>query len=98
VKPIIGVETYIRGTARFDSRPRIEGHGKPFHLVLLAKDFTGYQNLGARGPRRTLERLLLPATHGQGALRKHSKGLIAALRVLQGDSPGSYSTRVSTRR
>lgn len=39
IKPIIGVETYIARNNRFDRDPRSEGHGKPWHLVLLAKDF-----------------------------------------------------------
>ena len=45
IKPILGVETYVARTNRFERDPRLEGHGKPFHLVLLAKNFTGYRNL-----------------------------------------------------
>src|SRR5437867_7313240 len=39
IKPIIGVETYIARNPPFHRHPRIEAHGKPFHLALLAKDF-----------------------------------------------------------
>lgn len=45
IKPIIGVETYVARGSRFDRDAKIEGHGRPFHLVLLAKDFEGYQAL-----------------------------------------------------
>jgi hypothetical protein len=39
------LETYVARNNRFDRDPRSGGHGKPWHLVLLAKDFTGYQHL-----------------------------------------------------
>lgn len=48
IKPIIGFEAYVAEGSRFD---RIAGKSKEkkkrnyYHLVLLAKDMTGYQNL-----------------------------------------------------
>jgi len=40
LKPIIGCEVYLSPTTRFDT-----SHTELFHLVLLAKDYKGYQNL-----------------------------------------------------
>jgi len=85
VKPIIGVETYIARNSRFDRDPRIEGHGKPFHLVLLAKDFTGYQNLVTLVTAAHLDGYYYRPRMDKELLRKHSKGLIALSACLQGE-------------
>ena len=42
IKPIIGIEAYVARTSRH-SRNRDDG--KPYHIVLLAQNQTGYQNL-----------------------------------------------------
>ncbi len=41
IKPIIGVEFFVAPQSRFDKTTREE----PYHLVLLAKDESGYKNL-----------------------------------------------------
>ena len=43
IKPIIGVETYVARRGMRDRDGKLDD--KPYHLVLLAKDWTGYQNL-----------------------------------------------------
>lgn len=43
IKPIIGMETYMAAGSRFDKQVKMGSD--QFHLLLLAKDFTGYQNL-----------------------------------------------------
>lgn len=90
IKPIIGVETYIARNSRFDRDPRIEGHGKPFHLVLLAKDFTGYQNLVALVTAAHLDGYYYRPRMDKELLRKHSKGLIALSACLQGELARTY--------
>jgi len=85
IKPIIGVEAYIARTNRFERDPRIEGHGKPFHLVLLAKDFTGYQNLVALVTAAHLEGYYYRPRMDKDLLRERSKGLIALSSCLQGE-------------
>ena len=42
IKPIIGCEVYVANRTRFDKVSRID---KSYHLVLLCKNNTGYQNL-----------------------------------------------------
>ena len=44
IKPIIGCEVYLSPTSRFD-RSHHPGQEQAQHLVLLAKDLTGYKNL-----------------------------------------------------
>jgi DNA polymerase-3 subunit alpha len=43
IKPIIGVETYVARRSMTDREGSKDS--QPFHLVLLAQDWTGYQNL-----------------------------------------------------
>ncbi len=85
VKPIIGVEAYVARTNRFERDPRIEGHGKPFHLVLLAKDFTGYQNLVALVTAAHLDGYYYRPRMDKDILRERAKGLIALSSCLQGE-------------
>ena len=43
IKPIIGVETYVARRSMTDKEGKADA--QPFHLILLAKDLVGYQNL-----------------------------------------------------
>ena len=43
IKPIIGCEVYVAPRSRHDKEPNIDN--KYNHLILLAKDNKGYQNL-----------------------------------------------------
>ena len=85
IRPIIGTEAYIARTNRFERDPRLEGHGKPFHLVLLAKDFTGYQNLVSLVTAAHLEGYYYRPRMDKDLLREKSKGLIALSACLQGE-------------
>src|SRR5437879_11375305 len=85
IKPIVGIETYVARNSRLDRDPRIEGHGKPFHLVLLAKDFTGYQNLVALVTAAHLEGYYYRPRMDKQLLREHSDGPIALSACLQGE-------------
>jgi DNA polymerase III subunit alpha len=85
IKPIVGVETYIARKSRLDRDARSEGHGKPFHLVLLAKDFTGYQNLVALVTSAHLEGYYYRPRMDKEQLRDRGSGLIALSACLQGE-------------
>src|SRR5512136_754473 len=45
IKPILGCEVYVAPTSRFDKKSSGGGRDVYHHLVLLAKDETGYKNL-----------------------------------------------------
>jgi len=85
IKPIVGIETYIARGSRADRDAKVEGHGKPFHLVLLAKSFTGYQNLVSLVTRAHLEGYYYRPRMDKQLLREHSEGLIALSACLQGE-------------
>ena len=43
IKPIVGVETYVAPRSMRDKEGKADS--QPFHLVLLAQNWEGYQNL-----------------------------------------------------
>ena len=42
IKPIIGCEVYVANRSRFDKEAGVDFN---YHLILLEKDYKGYQNL-----------------------------------------------------
>ena len=85
IKPIVGVETYIARGSRADRDSKVEGHGKPFHLILLAKNFAGYQNLVSLVTSAHLDGYYYRPRMDKQLLREHSDGLIALSACLQGE-------------
>jgi len=85
IKPILGVETYIARTDLSSRDAKLEGHGKPFHLVLLAKDFNGYRNLVELVTTAHLDGYYYRPRMDKEILRQHSEGLIALSACLQGE-------------
>nr|Q9XDH5.1 RecName: Full=DNA polymerase III subunit alpha [Thermus aquaticus]2HPI_A Chain A, DNA polymerase III alpha subunit [Thermus aquaticus]2HPM_A Chain A, DNA Polymerase III alpha subunit [Thermus aquaticus]4IQJ_A Chain A, DNA polymerase III subunit alpha [Thermus aquaticus]4IQJ_B Chain B, DNA polymerase III subunit alpha [Thermus aquaticus]4IQJ_C Chain C, DNA polymerase III subunit alpha [Thermus aquaticus]4IQJ_D Chain D, DNA polymerase III subunit alpha [Thermus aquaticus]AAD44403.1 DNA poly len=87
VKPIIGYEAYVAAESRFD-RKRGKGlDGGYFHLTLLAKDFTGYQNLVRLASRAYLEGFYEKPRIDREILREHAQGLIALSGCLGAEIP-----------
>ncbi len=85
VKPIIGVEAYIAPESRFEKKPGPEN--KPYHLVLLAKNKKGYQNLLELCSKAQLEGFYYKPRMDFGLLKAHSEGLIASTACLAGEIP-----------
>ena len=83
LKPIVGAETYVARRTRFDKDPRVDA--KPYHLVLLAKDFAGYQNLVQLVTSAHLEGYWSRPRVDKDLLRERSRGLIALSACLQGE-------------
>ena len=61
IKPIIGVETYVARRSMVDKEGKADA--QPFHLILLAKDWTGLPEPVPADHRRAHRRLLLQAAH-----------------------------------
>jgi DNA polymerase-3 subunit alpha len=86
IKPIIGCEVYIAPQGRFQrgqSGPKV----RPYHLVLLAKDATGYQNLIQLSTKAYLEGFYYKPRVDRELLRQHSAGLIALSACSSGEIP-----------
>ncbi|MBM4420981.1 MAG: DNA polymerase III subunit alpha [Chloroflexi bacterium] len=85
IKPIIGVEAYVARESRHSRDPKIEGHGRPFHLVLLAKNLKGYRNLVSLVTSAHLEGYYYRPRMDKELLREKHGGLIALSACLQGE-------------
>lgn len=86
VKPIIGCEVYIAPQSRKD-----KSNGKkesPNHLILLARNKTGYQNLIQLVTSSFLEGFYYKPRVDKELLREHSDGLIALSACLKGEISG----------
>ncbi len=85
IKPIIGVETYKAKKSRFDKQPGVERD--QYHLVLLAKNLTGYKNLLQIISIAHLEGFYYKPRIDFELLEKYSDGLIGLSACLAGEIP-----------
>jgi DNA polymerase-3 subunit alpha len=85
IKPIIGCEVYVAPRSRLDKEARIDD--KIFHLVLLAKDKEGYNNLLQLVSRAFLEGFYYKPRVDMELLEKYNKGLIALSGCIAGEIP-----------
>jgi len=85
IKPILGLETYIapRGMGERDSRL----DKSAFHLVLLAENLAGYQNLLQIATASQLEGFYYSPRIDHAFLADHAEGLIAASACISGEVP-----------
>ena len=96
IKPILGVEAYLAPGARGDRGEAGAKTGLPtgkagrlpyYHLVLLAKDNTGWKNLLRLVTRANLEGFYYKPRMDKEILREHHEGLIALSACLTGEIP-----------
>lgn len=85
IKPILGCETYVarRGLRIKDSK--IDGRG--WHLVLLAKNITGYKNLIKMVSIASVEGYYYHPRIDKDLLKENSEGIIALTACLGGEIP-----------
>jgi len=82
IKPIIGCEVYVANRTRFDKSNKSDGGGR--HLVLLAKNQKGYQNLVKLVSYGWIEGFYYKPRVDMELLRKYNEGLIACSACLNG--------------
>jgi DNA polymerase-3 subunit alpha len=85
VKPIIGCEVYVAFNGMHNKRPNIDN--KSNHLVLLAKNIKGYQNLVRLVSKAHLEGFYYKPRIDDELLEEHTEGLIALSACLKGKIP-----------
>ncbi len=85
IKPILGVEAYISPRSLHQKEPRIDS--KASHLVLLAKNETGYKNLLKLVSISHLEGFYYKPRMDKAVLSKYSEGLIATSACMAGELP-----------
>ncbi len=84
IKPIIGCELYVAPKSRLDKTAGYSGDNA-HHLVVLAKDLTGYQNLVKLTSIGYLDGFYYRPRVDKDALRDHREGLIALSACLHGE-------------
>ncbi|HET9886573.1 MAG TPA: DNA polymerase III subunit alpha, partial [bacterium] len=87
VKPILGCETYLTTGSRHDRTPSGSGGPNTHHLVLLAKNETGYRNLMKLTSIAFLEGFYYRPRIDKETLARHSEGLVALTACLKGEVP-----------
>jgi DNA polymerase-3 subunit alpha len=75
IKPIIGIETYVAARTIHDRDPSKDK--ARYHLILLAMNNTGYQNLMQLSTTANLEGVYYKPRIDHQLLEKHNEGLIA---------------------
>ncbi len=83
IKPIIGIETYVARRSMTDKEGKADS--QPFHLVLLAQDWTGYQNLCRLATDAHLDGYYYKPRIDREHLARHSAGLIGLSACLSGE-------------
>src|SRR4051812_34960586 len=85
IKPIIGVETYVARRSMTEKEGKADA--QPFHLILLAKDYTGYRNLCRLVTDAHVDGYYYKPRIDREHLAKHSEGLIGLSACLGGEIP-----------
>ncbi|MCF7888351.1 MAG: PHP domain-containing protein, partial [Candidatus Omnitrophica bacterium] len=98
IKPILGCEFYLASGSRFDKGNKTN-KSQNYHLVLLAKNITGYKNLIRLVSLAHLEGFYYKPRIDKDLLNKYNQGLLASSAclkgeipslILAGDLPGAY--------
>jgi DNA polymerase-3 subunit alpha len=75
IKPIIGIETYVAARSRHDRDPQKDK--ARYHLILLAMNNVGYQNLMQLSTTANLEGMYYKPRVDHELLEKYNEGIIA---------------------
>ena len=86
IKPILGCEIYVAPNSRFD-KELTGGEDRYYHLVLLAENNTGYDNLMKIVSRGFTEGYYYKPRVDMELLREHHEGIIALSACLAGEVP-----------
>lgn len=86
IKPLFGMEAYIAEASRFDKiqTKKNQGTRNYYHLLLIAKDITGYRNLIKLTSLAFSEGFYYRPRIDKELLEKHKDGLIATSACLGG--------------
>ncbi|HEY4752126.1 MAG TPA: PHP domain-containing protein, partial [Candidatus Limnocylindrales bacterium] len=83
IKPIIGVETYVARRSMRDKEGKADS--QPFHLILLATDMAGYQNLCRLVTDAHIDGYYYKPRIDREHLAKYSRGLVGLSACLGGE-------------
>ena len=86
IKPIIGCEVYVSPGSRFN-RESVHGEDRYYHLVLLAENNTGYQNLMKIVSKGFVDGFYYKPRIDEEVMREYHEGIIALSACLAGEVP-----------
>ena len=92
INPILGCEVYVAPNSRFD-REVTGGDDRYYHLVLLAENNEGYENLTKIVSKGFVEGYYYKPRVDKELLRTYHKGIIALSACLAGEVPRYLSKR-----
>src|SRR5215510_16011132 len=87
VKPIIGCEAYMAPGSRLNKDSSQLAHNDYYHLILLARNLTGYQNLIKLVSKAYFEGFYYKPRMDKDIINEHHEGLIALSGCLSGEIP-----------
>ena len=87
IKPIVGMESYLARRTRFDRDSKLDT--KPYHMLLLARNQQGYQNLLKLASAAQLEGYYYRPRIDRELLEQYSEGLIATSGCLAAEIPNA---------
>ena len=87
IKPIIGCEAYMAPGSRLAAKDSGLAHNDYYHLILLARNLTGYQNLIKLVSKAYFEGFYYKPRMDKEILKEHHEGLIALSGCLSGEIP-----------
>ena len=90
IRPIVGVETYVARRSMSDREGKVDD--KPYHLVLLAKNWTGYQNLCRLLTGAHLDGYYYKPRLDKDFLARHAEGLVGMSACLAGEVARAIET------
>ncbi len=85
IKPILGVEAYLAPHGRLNKRVGIDE--KRYHIVLLAKNLTGWKNIIALVTKSNLEGFYYKPRIDKELLEQHHEGVICLSACYGGEIP-----------
>ena len=87
IKPILGCEIYV--TRHYDHRIKDREHSRYYHLILLAKNYTGYKNLMKIVSTGHIEGFYNRPRVSHEVVEKYHEGLICSSACLVGEVPSA---------
>jgi DNA polymerase III subunit alpha len=85
VKPIIGVEAYLAPRGMADRDPRLDS--KPYHMLLLAENAQGYENMIQLSTEAQLRGYYYRPRIDRETMAAHAQGIIATSGCLAAEIP-----------
>ncbi|MGN0196570.1 MAG: DNA polymerase III subunit alpha [Candidatus Gastranaerophilaceae bacterium] len=82
IKPLIGIELYVY---HGDIEEKKTGHNELFHLILIAKNNTGYRNIVKIASKSAVDGYYYKPRSNHELIEKYSEGVICLSACIQGE-------------